>query len=171
MQVPRTFSFSFSFSFLILFIFFHFLNIGYALSRWCLTPYRGVRYHLNEWAQGNRRPLNARELFNLRHSQLRNVIERVFGILKKRFPILNLMSSYSMEKQVAIVKSCFMAHNFIKAYQDYEDVYDQWDENEDANNVNDVEEEEVYGLAAATWRDSIAEAMWVQYQEYLQANP
>jgi hypothetical protein len=146
------------------------------LTKWCLTPYRGVRYHLNEWARGSRRPLNAKELFNLRHSQLRNIIERVFGILKKRFPILNLMSSYSMEKQVAIVKSCFIVHNFIKANQDYEDAYDQWDENEDANNVNDNdgEEEEVHGIngvGAAAWRDSIANAMWEQYQDYLQANP
>jgi hypothetical protein len=131
---------------------------------------------LKEWARGNRRPQNAKELFNLRHSSARNVIERVFGILKKRFPILNLMSSYSMEKQVLIVRSCFMVHNFIKLHQDYEDRFDQWDndDNDQQDNEEDAEEEDnnnVNANGAAAWRDSIAEAMWVQYQDHLQANP
>ncbi len=63
-------------------------DAGYALTKYCLTPYRGVRYHLKEWALGNRKPQNREELFNLRHSSLRNVVERIFGILKKRFPLL-----------------------------------------------------------------------------------
>ena len=28
-------------------------DAGYPLTSYCLTPYRGVRYHLNEWAKGN----------------------------------------------------------------------------------------------------------------------
>ena len=43
-------------------------DTGYALSKFCLTPYRGVRYHLKEWAGGNLRPQNKEELFNLRHT-------------------------------------------------------------------------------------------------------
>jgi hypothetical protein len=31
------------------------LDAGYALDKWCLTPYRGVRYHLKEWARSNSR--------------------------------------------------------------------------------------------------------------------
>ncbi len=46
------------------------------LQRYCLTPYRGVRYHLKEWGRANERPQNKEELFNLRHSSRRNVIER-----------------------------------------------------------------------------------------------
>jgi len=34
------------------------------------------------------RPKDAYELFNLRHSSARNVIERIFGIIKLRFKIL-----------------------------------------------------------------------------------
>jgi hypothetical protein len=30
-------------------------DAGFALTPYMLTPYRGVRYHLNEWAQGNMR--------------------------------------------------------------------------------------------------------------------
>ena len=32
-------------------------DAGYALSPWCLTPYRGVRYHLKEWSKANLRYL------------------------------------------------------------------------------------------------------------------
>lgn len=140
---------------------------------WCLVPYRGVRYHLKEWARGNRKPLNAKELFNLRHSSARNIIERVFGILKKRFPILELMSSYTMDKQVMIVKSCFMVHNFIRLHQDSEDPYDEWDDNDVAHveENEDIDNHNVNAGAASIWRDSIANAMWEEYQNYLQANP
>jgi hypothetical protein len=61
-------------------------DAGYPLSRYCLTPYRGKRYHLKEWSRGNDRPRNKEELFNLRHSSLRNVLERIFGVIKKNFP-------------------------------------------------------------------------------------
>ena len=37
-------------------------DAGYALSWKVLTPYRGVRYHLKEWAQGNRRPQNCERI-------------------------------------------------------------------------------------------------------------
>ena len=30
-------------------------DAGYPLMPYCLTPYRGVRYHLNEWLKGNQR--------------------------------------------------------------------------------------------------------------------
>ncbi|KAG5232567.1 nuclease HARBI [Salix suchowensis] len=43
-----------------------------------ISPFHGVRYHLNEFT--DRAPENEKELFNLRHSSLRTVIERGFGI-------------------------------------------------------------------------------------------
>ena len=30
-------------------------DAGYALTPWCITPYRGVRYHLREWDKANLR--------------------------------------------------------------------------------------------------------------------
>ncbi|CAI9286136.1 unnamed protein product [Lactuca saligna] len=53
-----------------------------------MAAYRGVRYHLKEYS--TRAPQNARELFNLRHASLRNAIERAFGVLKRRFPIIRI---------------------------------------------------------------------------------
>nr|KAJ0214489.1 hypothetical protein LSAT_V11C400206730 [Lactuca sativa] len=51
-----------------------------------MVPYRGVRYHLKEYSM--RAPQNSKELFNLCHASLRNAIERAFGVLKRRFPII-----------------------------------------------------------------------------------
>ncbi|XP_057732659.1 protein ALP1-like [Arachis stenosperma] len=61
-------------------------DAGFMLKPGILTPYRGVRYHLKEYSL--RESQNPKELFNHRHSSLRNVIERCFGVLKKRFPII-----------------------------------------------------------------------------------
>ena len=55
-----------------------------------MVPYRGVRYHLKEYSTHG--PENAEEIFNHWHSFLRNVIERTFGVLKKRFPIISEMT-------------------------------------------------------------------------------
>ncbi|XP_057807933.1 uncharacterized protein LOC131022463 [Salvia miltiorrhiza] len=67
---------------------------GYANCEGFLTPFKGVRYHLKEWGPLAARPQNKEELFNLRHSKARNVIERTFGILKMRWGILRSNTFY-----------------------------------------------------------------------------
>ncbi|KAK5771643.1 hypothetical protein PVK06_047871 [Gossypium arboreum] len=62
-------------------------DVGYGIRNGYITPYCGVRYHLKEFSDQG--PENAKELFNLRHLSLRITIERVFGILKKRFRVLD----------------------------------------------------------------------------------
>ncbi|KAL0439170.1 UNVERIFIED_CONTAM: hypothetical protein Slati_2400000 [Sesamum latifolium] len=57
----------------------------YTNSEGFLIPYRGVHYHLREWDRGGGGPKNHEELFNLKHSSARNVIERAFGLLKIRW--------------------------------------------------------------------------------------
>ncbi|XP_047956829.1 uncharacterized protein LOC125202471 isoform X2 [Salvia hispanica] len=57
---------------------------GYANSEGFLTPFKGVRYHLKEWGPQNQRPTSPRELFNMRHTMARNIIERAFAVLKMR---------------------------------------------------------------------------------------
>ncbi|CAL8162664.1 unnamed protein product [Prunus armeniaca] len=60
-----------------------------------LMAYRGTKYHLSEWS-GNNRPENYKELFNLRQSIARNVVERGFGLLKKRWtPMDHDISNHS----------------------------------------------------------------------------
>ncbi|TPX64169.1 hypothetical protein CcCBS67573_g08480 [Chytriomyces confervae] len=74
-------------------------DAGYAQRLQILVPYHGVRYHLKEWGQTDLRPETKKELFNLRHAQARNVVERIFRCMAKQFPILKCMQSYSLETQ------------------------------------------------------------------------
>ena len=143
---------------------FYLADAGYALTSWCLTPYRGVRYHLKEWKRGRQKPQNKEELFNLRHSQARNVIERGYGVMKKRFPILKNMPAYPYAIQVGFVFACFVLHNFIRIHQSIPDQYDDWDDEEVEVEIQQREMHiDETNVAAANWRDSIAEAMWRDY--------
>ncbi|KAK9932656.1 hypothetical protein M0R45_019881 [Rubus argutus] len=94
---------------------YYLVDAGYSNGPGFLAPYRGTRYHLNEWT-GNR-PRNYKELFNLRHSSARNVIERAFGLLKKRWSILRTSSFFNIKTQIRIINACCTLHNFIRIEQ------------------------------------------------------
>lgn len=147
-------------------------DAGYSLTSYCITPYRGVRYHLNEWQRGNQRPQNKKELFNLRHASLRNVIERVFGVLKKRFPLLTSMSSFPFPFQADLVLCILTIHNFIKNEQALEDNFDGINIDIEDNDVNAdvIEQFEEDNMDMATKRDEIATEMWEQYQQFIEIN-
>ena len=141
-------------------------DASYALSRFVLTPYRGVRYHLREWGAANVRPQCREELFNLRHAQLRNVVERGFGIIKKMFPILKHMSPFPMRKQVNFVIVCFILFNFIRIHSDYEDPEEFF--NDDGDDAPNEGQNDAQDYALNHWRDGIAQNMWNDYQQILQ---
>lgn len=87
---------------------------GYANSKGFLTPYKGVRYHLKEWGPGNAAPQNPKEMFNIRHSKARNIIDRAFAVLKMRWGILRIASYYPIITQIRLIMACFLLHNFIR---------------------------------------------------------
>ncbi len=136
----------------------------------CLTPYRGTRYHLKEWGIGRLKPRTKQELFNLRHAQLRNCIERIFGILKMRFLVLSRGVRYDLKYQVYLVLGLCVIHNFIRLRGVRSDRFEQEADAEleapanpeDAN--QNVPNEEPDSEAAKAWRDGIATRMWNQYQ-------
>ena len=121
------------------------------------------------------------ELFNLRHASARNVIERIFGILKRRFRILYLPPEYDMSIQSRIPTALAALHNFIRHYDPEElDVY------HDPTAEFDLEDLEMAATAsvgelgrgpasvaernnANARRDRIARDMWAQYLTYLEA--
>ena len=151
-------------------------DAGYALSWNCLTPYRGVRYHLKEWSKSNQKPQNKEELFNLRHSSLRNVIERTYGVVKKRFTILSLMRPYSFEFQCAIILSAFYVHNFIRRKNLENKIDDEFEQQDNEESESDEEMENEVPLnegidpdarALNAWRDGIAQRMWDSYLQYI----
>jgi hypothetical protein len=53
-------------------------------------------------------------LFNLRHAQARNVIERIFGVLKQRFLILRHPPHYPLKFQACIPVALCALQNFIQ---------------------------------------------------------
>ncbi|XP_031099369.1 protein ALP1-like [Ipomoea triloba] len=65
---------------------YYLVDAGYTNCEGFLAPFRGQRYHLNEWRQGYQ-PTSSQEFFNMKHATARNVIERCFGLLKMRWGI------------------------------------------------------------------------------------
>jgi hypothetical protein len=108
---------------------FYLVDGGYANTQHFLAPYRGVRYHLKEWGHGHHAPQNHMELFNYRHAVARNHIERLIGILKKRFPILNVGTFHSITNQVKIPAAAAVFHNIIKL----QDGDEEWLEDQEDN--------------------------------------
>ena len=60
------------------------------------------------------RPRNKEELFNFRHSQLCYVIERAFGILKRRFPILRKQLEYPVTSQAKLIVALTGLQNVVR---------------------------------------------------------
>ncbi|GFQ04272.1 putative nuclease harbi1, partial [Phtheirospermum japonicum] len=79
-----------------------------------LAPYRGVRYHLDEWGSGAEGSHNYKELYNLRHSKARNAIERSFIILKKRWVVLSSPAFYNIGTKNRMIMAYCLLHNFIR---------------------------------------------------------
>lgn len=173
-------------------------DAGYPLRPQLLVPYRGVRYHLAEWSRASQRcvyisfyfylhsfyvyrPKSKEELFNLRHASARNVVERIFGIVKRRYRILHLPIEYNLDVQARLPAALAALHNFLRINtspdEDAElgnDESDSDDEEDGGHGVVVVDDGEV-GTAATgntaqiraeanAMRDRIAQAMWDDYQ-------
>jgi hypothetical protein len=117
------------------------------------------------------RPQNKEELFNLRHASARNVVERIFGVLKKRFSILNVAPQFDMAIQARIPAALAAIHNFIIDH-DPEELTTL-----DHSDIDDLQSGAHFGSLAEgpasraeraranSRRDEIAAAMWAQYMQ------
>ena len=93
---------------------YYLVDSGYPTRSGYLGPHRSVRYHLDQFARGGP-PTNTRELFNRKHSGLRSVIERTFGVWKAKWRILDRKHpKYGITKWVKIVTATMALHNFIR---------------------------------------------------------
>lgn len=126
-------------------------------------------------------PANAKELFNLRHARLRNVIERIFGVSKRRFKLMTIAPEYSALTQAKIPCALAALHNFIHLH-DPDDFADDGPghggprtatftlRDIDGDERREFPEEELGRFVspaekarAEAFRDQIAEEMWAQY--------
>ncbi|KAH1047135.1 hypothetical protein J1N35_037919, partial [Gossypium stocksii] len=139
-------------------------DAGYGIRNGYITPYRGVRYHLKEFSDQG--PENAKELFNLRHSSLRITIERVFGILKKRFRVLDAEPFWNFQTQVDIVLACCIIHNHIMGVDPNDLLNQGLFEESDSDLIISTLTEREEREEAREWsakRDEIAQTMWADY--------
>jgi hypothetical protein len=122
----------------------------------------------------NFRPQNKEELFNLCHASACNVIEHIFGVLKKCFTVLLLPPEYNMDIQAQIPPALCAIHNFIRRHDpdELQDVIDDLSDEDDGGDIfvgelacgppdNEARDR------AHDKRDKIAEAMWNDYTTYL----
>ena len=146
-------------------------DAGYTNSEIILTPYQGVRYHLKEQALAGLKPANAKELFNLRHSSLRNVIERSFGVLKRRFKILQKPPPFPFRAQTLMMYALCGLYNFIRQKDTANE--DAVEEESDAEEDNTMEDSSSILPSTSSLpameerRNKIATAMWRDYQRHV----
>jgi hypothetical protein len=98
----------------------------------------------------------------------RNIVERIFGILKARFTILTSRPRYNLDIVARLPPALAALHNFIRIH----------DPNEIGDFLQEDPVERVAGELADGFpnaaerqvanerRDEIAQAMWAQYQAY-----
>jgi hypothetical protein len=118
----------------------------------------------------SRSPKDHKELFNLRHSQLRNVVERIFGAAKKKFKMLRELLHYPIETQIRIQPAIGLIINFIRIH-DPDDIPDP-EPNEDGEEEEELSEDclaedgirGAESTRAVGLRERIALAMWDSYQ-------
>nr|CAI5831218.1 unnamed protein product [Callosobruchus analis] len=94
---------------------------GCGISRWLMTPYRNPE---------TREEIAFTILF------AKESVERCFGQLKRRFPILQYMGRVKLDRVVSVIISCAVLHNISKYSNDPVRVDEQEDD------INDEEEEE-----------------------------
>ncbi|XP_010418595.1 PREDICTED: uncharacterized protein LOC104704161 [Camelina sativa] len=147
------------------------VDSGYPNRRGFLAPYRGEAYHPNHFA--GRRPGTVRETFNKRHSSLRSVIERTFGVWKGKWSILEGRVRYDVQMQEKIVAATMALHNFIRDSNIEDDDFNAAEETEnyDADregnmspshddNVVDRNYDPTADQYMSTVRDDIAREIW-----------
>jgi hypothetical protein len=148
-------------------------DAGYPNTDTILVPYRGTRYHLKETRLAGKKPENAKELFNLRHASLRNVIERIFGLVKRKYQILRSPSEYAIETQTRIILACCTLHNFVRSREgDKADFY-LATQSIIVNNIQPAVSFPIGQVSSKEmdrFRDEIAEKMWSDYQNYINSD-
>lgn len=119
-------------------------------------------------------------MYNLRHTSARNIVKRVFGILKKKWEILIRPPQFALKIQAQIPPALAAVHNFLRKH-DPEDIQlyltnTKTDLDPNPGVMHDLNDFGVLSTQAVTaaekrhataYRDTVAQNMWDQYQETL----
>ncbi|KAL0556335.1 hypothetical protein IC582_004848 [Cucumis melo] len=146
--------------------YYYLVDAEYPNAEGFLAPYRGQRYHLQEWRGPENAPSTSKEFFNMKHSSARNVIERAFGVLKGRWAILQGKSYYPIEVQCRTILACCLLHNLINREMTnfgIEDNIDEVDSTHATTAVDDIHYIETSN-EWSQWRDGLAEEMFTDWE-------
>jgi DDE superfamily endonuclease len=164
-------------------------DAGYPHCPELLVPYHNIRYHLAEWGRAHtrwgfvffkiqsnswhyNRPCNKEELFNLYHASAWNVIERIFGVLKRCFRILLIAPEYGLDIQAWIPSALCAIHNFNRKHDSpdseaFPNDEDYFDDNNDTDNGSHLTDDAEEGNNKSMIQDQIAQEMWKDYLNVL----
>lgn len=78
-----------------------------------ITPYTIRPFDEKELRNGTRADHQRRTTFNIKHAGARSIIERAFGRLKGRFPILKLMPGRHMPRVFHVIEALMILHNIL----------------------------------------------------------
>nr|XP_048331626.1 uncharacterized protein LOC125422952 [Ziziphus jujuba var. spinosa] len=102
----------------------------------------------------------------MKHASTRNVIERCFGVLKKRWTILRSPSFYPIATQIKIITACCLIHNLIRREMIIDPGEVEFDRSED---VDVSTEDDIIGSISSSnqwthWRDDLAKQIFDEWK-------
>lgn len=115
---------------------------GYPCLRYLMTPLSNPRS-------------NAEKRYNFSQSSTRMVVERVNGIIKRRFPCLSKGLRFEPSKCAIVIVACCVLHNLAEKNQDRFEQPDFLEAEADEEDYNDIEDQNINAQGAAKRRTII----------------
>ncbi|EFA01471.1 Putative nuclease HARBI1-like Protein [Tribolium castaneum] len=121
---------------------------GYGIEPWLMTPFPNP----ND---------NTKKRYNKIFKKERVIIERCFGQVKRRFPILKYVCRVKLENISNIIIACFVLHNIAKMLgdADFEEDEELEEENEDPPELRNFEDENIR-IRGQEVRQNLAELIY-----------
>ncbi|XP_010418979.1 PREDICTED: putative nuclease HARBI1 [Camelina sativa] len=145
---------------------YYLVDSGYPTRSGYLGPHRRVKYHLDQFNRGGP-PTNSRELFNRKHSGLRSIIERTFGVWKAKWRILDKKHpKYELNKWIKIVTATIALHNFNRDSQEDDIDFLHWEVVESYEHHGDENDGHVpYVLAGDRMMEDVRDSITMEMAE------
>ena len=140
-------------------------DAGFNMQPGIMIPFHSTRYHLQDWVRSANPPQTKEELYNLRHSRLRIIVEQAFGWLKRRSKwIRETAPEYSIERQIDIVYAVTGLYNFIISQRVRSSISD---EESILARAKERADQICGGRSPREIRYMVAEQTWQSYQQYI----
>nr|KAJ0193998.1 hypothetical protein LSAT_V11C800404790 [Lactuca sativa] len=144
------------------YISYYLVDVDYKNSEGFLAPYRGQRYHLNDWRAGHQLT-KPKELFNMRHSSASNVIQKCFDILTARWRIFRDNSYYHINLKNKIIMACLL-HNYIRQEMTTDPFENHFELDEGTRDVGGGDNNNITSVGVSTewttFRNNLAQTMF-----------